>query len=91
MSAWYVWGALGLYPLTGTDQYFIGSPAVDKATVTFSKGKDVSTSYMYSKHASSMSTVLLLEDYNQGPGTTGVLHVYVRSGYKLKVYLSHSV
>ncbi len=32
-------GALGLYPLTRTDQYFIGSPAVDKATVSLSGGE----------------------------------------------------
>ncbi len=34
-----MWGALGLYPLTGTDLYFVGSPAVDKATVTLDGGK----------------------------------------------------
>ena len=38
LSAWYVWGALGLYPLTGTTQYFVGSPAVDRATITLPKG-----------------------------------------------------
>ena len=38
MSAWYVWGALGLYPLTGTDKYFIGSPAVERATINLHDG-----------------------------------------------------
>lgn len=33
LSAWYVWGALGLYPLSGTKEYFVGSPAVEKATI----------------------------------------------------------
>ena len=41
MSAWYVWGALGLYPLTGTPLYFMGSPAVDKATIALPKGTAV--------------------------------------------------
>lgn len=38
MSAWFVWSALGLYPLPGTDQYFLGSPAIDTATVHFDNG-----------------------------------------------------
>ena len=39
MSAWYVWTALGLYPLTGTDTYLIGSPVVNKATIKLLKGE----------------------------------------------------
>ncbi|KAL5496212.1 hypothetical protein EMCRGX_G012453 [Ephydatia muelleri] len=31
MSAWYVWVALGLYPLTGTTTYFVGSPSLEEA------------------------------------------------------------
>ena len=38
MSAWFVWSALGLYPLPGTDDYFLGSPAVDTATLRFDSG-----------------------------------------------------
>lgn len=38
MSAWFVWGTLGLYPLTGTDKYFLGSPAIDNATLHFENG-----------------------------------------------------
>lgn len=30
MSAWYTFGAIGLYPLTGADYYFVGSPNVDR-------------------------------------------------------------
>ncbi len=34
MSAWYVWSALGLYPLNPADGvYVIGSPIVEKATI----------------------------------------------------------
>jgi predicted alpha-1,2-mannosidase len=34
MSAWYVWSALGLYPVTGgAPVYAVGSPVFDKATV----------------------------------------------------------
>jgi predicted alpha-1,2-mannosidase len=34
MSAWYVWSAIGLYPLNPDDgKYIIGSPVVEKATI----------------------------------------------------------
>jgi predicted alpha-1,2-mannosidase len=39
-SAWYVFSALGFYPVTpGTDQYVFGSPLFRKATVSFENGK----------------------------------------------------
>jgi predicted alpha-1,2-mannosidase len=39
-SAWYVFSALGFYPVTpGTDEYVIGSPLFNKATLTFENGK----------------------------------------------------
>jgi predicted alpha-1,2-mannosidase len=39
-SAWYVFSALGFYPVTpGTDQYVIGSPLFSKATLNFENGK----------------------------------------------------
>ena len=40
MSAWYVFSALGFYPVCpGSDHYAIGSPAVDKATIRLENGK----------------------------------------------------
>ena len=40
MSAWYVFSALGFYPVCpGSDHYAIGSPVVDKATVRLENGK----------------------------------------------------
>jgi predicted alpha-1,2-mannosidase len=39
-SAWYVFSALGFYPVTpGTDEYVIGSPLFNKATLKFENGK----------------------------------------------------
>jgi predicted alpha-1,2-mannosidase len=39
-SAWYVFSALGFYPVTpGTDEYVIGSPLFNKVTLTFENGK----------------------------------------------------
>ena len=38
-SAWYVFSSIGFYPVTpGTDQYVIGSPLFDKATLTLENG-----------------------------------------------------
>lgn len=41
-SAWYVFTALGFYPVCpGTDQYVIGAPLFRKATIHMESGKDV--------------------------------------------------
>jgi len=42
MSAWYVFSALGFYPvLPGSDEYAIGSPLVEKATLLLDNGKSL--------------------------------------------------
>ncbi|MBR3767589.1 MAG: GH92 family glycosyl hydrolase [Clostridia bacterium] len=38
LSSWYVFSAMGFYPLAGTDKYWIGSPNIDSATVTLGNG-----------------------------------------------------
>ncbi|MBR5685061.1 MAG: GH92 family glycosyl hydrolase [Muribaculaceae bacterium] len=41
-SAWYVFSALGFYPVCpGSNQYVIGSPYFDKVTLNFENGKQV--------------------------------------------------
>ena len=39
LSAWYVFSALGFYPIVGTDLYWIGSPCVDGAELSLPGGK----------------------------------------------------
>jgi len=40
MSAWYIFSSLGFYPVApGSDQYAIGSPAVDHAVINLESGK----------------------------------------------------
>ncbi|MGI4805926.1 MAG: GH92 family glycosyl hydrolase, partial [Janthinobacterium lividum] len=40
MSAWYIFSSLGFYPFApGSDQYSLGSPAVDGATIQLAEGK----------------------------------------------------
>jgi predicted alpha-1,2-mannosidase len=42
MSAWYVFSALGFYPVCpGTTEYVIGSPLFDRATVALPNGKNL--------------------------------------------------
>lgn len=42
-SAWYVFSALGFYPVTpATDEYILGAPLFKKATLHLSNGKQVS-------------------------------------------------
>ncbi|MBR2344275.1 MAG: glycoside hydrolase family 92 protein [Lentisphaeria bacterium] len=35
LSSWYVWCCLGIYPLTGTPYYLLGSPSVANAEINF--------------------------------------------------------
>lgn len=40
MSAWYIFSTLGFYPVApASDQYAIGSPAIDKAVINLDNGK----------------------------------------------------
>ncbi|MBL7981538.1 MAG: GH92 family glycosyl hydrolase [Flavobacteriales bacterium] len=42
MSAWYVWSAMGLYPVTpGSPEYTIGIPLFDKVTMNVGNGKQL--------------------------------------------------
>ena len=39
ISAWYVFSAMGFYPLAGTDKYWLGSPNLDSAEISLPNGK----------------------------------------------------
>ena len=38
LSVWYVWSAIGLYPLAGTDMYLVGRPAFERVEVDVERG-----------------------------------------------------
>ncbi len=38
LSSWYVFSAMGFYPLAGTDKYWLGSPNINSAEITLSNG-----------------------------------------------------
>ncbi|MDF3980690.1 GH92 family glycosyl hydrolase [Luteibacter sp. PPL201] len=53
MSAWYIFTALGFYPVApGSNQYVIGRPFVEKATLNLANGKrfTVSADHLDAKH-----------------------------------------
>ena len=40
MGAWYIWSAIGLYPLSpGIPEYVLGSPLFDKVTIQLENGR----------------------------------------------------
>jgi predicted alpha-1,2-mannosidase len=39
ISSWYVWSAMGVFPIAGTDQYVLGTPLFKKVTVDMGAGK----------------------------------------------------
>lgn len=41
LSAWYVWSAIGLYPIVGTDRYSVMPPVFPRATVRLEDGSEL--------------------------------------------------
>lgn len=41
MSSWYIFGALGFYPVAGQDVYLVGSPHFEEATLWMGEGKNL--------------------------------------------------
>ena len=39
LSAWYVFSAMGFYPIAGSDRYWIGSPCIESASVALPGGE----------------------------------------------------
>ena len=37
MSSWYVWSALGIFPVAGQDVFLLGSPLFDRAKIQFGR------------------------------------------------------
>ena len=74
MSAWYIFSALGFYPvLPGSDQYAIGSPMVKAATLQLENGK-----------------TLKIKTVNQAPENVYVQKVTLNGNEIDRNYLLHS-
>lgn len=66
LSAWYVFSAMGFYPVCpGSDQYVIGSPVFDKVTIRLENGKEfvIKEKGERSKEKVIVSATLNGEDY----------------------------
>ncbi len=44
MSSWYVWSAMGLYPIAGQPRYYIGSPIFTRSVIRLEGGKTFTVS-----------------------------------------------
>lgn len=74
MSSWYVFSALGFYPVCpGSNQYVLGSPVIDKATIRLPNGN-----------------VLIIEVNNQSKENMYVDKVFLNGNEIDKNYISHS-
>lgn len=74
MSAWYVFSALGFYPVTpGTTDYLIGSPLFDRATITLPDGKK-----------------FVITANSNGPQRPYIRHASLNGATFDKTYLTHA-
>ena len=73
MSAWYVFSAIGFYPVCpGSDEYTIGSPLVDKAVMHFENGK-----------------TFTVKTVNNGPGNIYISSAKLNGANYTKSYLRY--
>jgi predicted alpha-1,2-mannosidase len=73
MSAWYIFTALGFYPVApGSDRYALGSPAVDSATLYFENGQS-----------------LTIEARDQGPKNVYVKKITLNGQPLNRNYITH--
>jgi predicted alpha-1,2-mannosidase len=73
MSAWYIFTALGFYPVApGSDEYSLGSPAIDGAILQLENGK-----------------IFTIEAKNQGPKNVYVSKVTLNGQSLTRRYITH--
>lgn len=89
MSAWYIFSALGFYPVTpGADEYAIGSPSVDNAIIQLENGK---TFTVEAKDQSSNNVYVQKVTLNNKPlNRRYITHQEVMNGGKLVFYMGNS-
>ncbi|HYK75971.1 MAG TPA: GH92 family glycosyl hydrolase [Daejeonella sp.] len=87
MSAWYIFSALGFYPVApGSDQYILGSPSVKAATINLENGKTFS---IEAKNQSDKNVYIAKMELNGQPFKRNYLtHSDIMNGGKLVFYMS---
>ncbi len=88
LSAWYVFSAMGFYPLAGTDKYWIGSPNIDSASIALGNGNtlDIEVFNQSEKNVYVYSVTLNGEEL-EGPYIT---HEQLMGGGELRFYMSYT-
>ncbi|RYY61559.1 MAG: glycoside hydrolase family 92 protein [Chitinophagaceae bacterium] len=87
MSAWYIFSSLGFYPMApGSDQYELGSPAVDQATLKLENGK----TFTVIAHDQAADHVYVSKVLLNGKALTAhyLTHGQVMAGGKLEFFMS---
>lgn len=87
MSAWYIFSALGFYPVApASDQYILGSPSVKSATINLENGKTFS---IEAKNQSDKNVYIAKMELNGQPFKRNYLtHSDIMNGGKLVFYMS---
>lgn len=87
-SAWYVFSALGFYPVTpGTDQYVFGSPLFKRAVLSFENGKKLTISAPLNSGKNIYVHNVSLNGHRLG--TNYILHSQLRNGGKLSFEMGY--
>ncbi|MBS1512135.1 MAG: GH92 family glycosyl hydrolase [Bacteroidetes bacterium] len=87
MSAWYIFSALGFYPVApASDQYWLGSPAVKTATVQLENGKTFSVEAIDQSDKNVYVKKVLLN--GQPLNRRYITHEEIMNGGKLVFYMS---
>lgn len=91
MSAWYVWVAFGLYPLTGTTTYFVGSPSVETAMIHLTNGNDLFiTSYNFTSDNVYVARAVLNSREIDLRGSPFIYHSELSIGGNLTYWLANT-
>ncbi len=88
VSSWYVFSALGFYPVTpGVDQYALGSPLFDQATITLANGKR----FIIVADKNSADNVYIQSATLNGKtwSKNWINHVAITNGGTLRLEMSH--
>ena len=89
MSAWYIFSYLGFYPVApGSDEYAIGSPSMDSASIQVEKGK---TFQIEVRNQGAKNVYVKKMELNGKPFTGQIIkHSDIMSGGKLVFYMTSS-
>lgn len=89
MSAWYIFSAFGFYPVApGSDKYWLGSPAIERATLNLENGRTFTIEAINQSDANVYVSKVLL---NGKPlNRMYITHSEIVAGGKLTFYLANN-